>query len=133
LGDDPDQKSGTPFCDFTNRCHIIEEIHTKCSYRFKPYIFVTFILFLYFSTIAYSNLSIIPKLYGELPESLFYAFIALNTIIFLGGMANLKRGRRIFKNKLFPNTLSQLQFSYLELFPTYKVMNASFHSSVSPR
>jgi len=47
-----DQKSGTPFCDFDNRCRIDEKILHN-SYRFKPYKLCRFISFLYFSTIAY--------------------------------------------------------------------------------
>jgi len=44
----PDRKSCTPFCDFTNRCRI-DGLKSHNSYRFKPYKFHRFILFLYFS------------------------------------------------------------------------------------
>jgi len=73
-----DQKSGTPFCNFTNRCHIDGE-KSHNSYRSKPYKFRRFILFL---NNRLSKFVIIPKLHGELPQSLFYAFIAQNTVIF---------------------------------------------------
>jgi len=78
----PDKKSGTPFCDFTNRCHIDGKNHKAVTDLNRKNFFNLLYSFIFQqSLIKICRLGIL-KFYGELPESLFYAFIAQNMIIF---------------------------------------------------